>query len=750
MPSRAKAVNHWASDGSGKDPNATIKNCPFSHTVPGLVTWARDQNALKFAARENQKTLDQMQMIRDSAEEGDDEEQLDLEGDQEQMRITPVNPGALTKAASGHLPPTNLPKKPTNLKEQLQFTAVHIQKLERAIANHMVEDAEALVVHQKPAFREVVNQAISFGAAIGKGVFKHVGKKRMRDAIIPDVISRQDETTEMKAYDRKVNDFGSTLVSDGKDDVAKDHLINYVTVTPEGYRWESCQDVSGIRRRSEWVSADLLSMVKNLEDGRKKRRRLHESGDPGEPDGADEVPDLIPDLVGYLEGLQEELAGDDEADLIAAENRAARELVNTVLRLSVGDALHSYVQVVTDTPSVNAKAWALIEAESPHLLANPCIFHCINLHFKHLLKGDKSVRSDPQAPIPEFVELEAWTKELEQFFTNVETPHSCLRKECEAEWPSKGPRRMRKYSDTRAANSFKVWHRAGRLYSNKILTRAVSSQQFLEWESSIPDADGKARCKLIREILADVAKWDFLSKVVAALTPGYKLLRRVDGFTPAVGKVYYGALRVQEHYNELVEKNPDDVWCQRVRGFWRSDWNYMHVDLHSLGFCVDPEYHSHLSNMSNDVWEEFIRCAQRMLKAAPTSCGYTIDQLTSEYAQYQNLTNSYTDNVLEKARNMPAHLWWQQWGRSTPALRFVAMRALSQTVSASCSEQAWSEYDFIHSRRRNRLKKNYASLLVRGHNRARLIRRLRKVSSTEKFHGWTDSDDDDEEAHFSD
>ena len=78
------------------------------------------------------------------------------------------------------------------------------------------------------------------------------------------------------------------------------------------------------------------------------------------------------------------------------------------------------------------------------------------------------------------------------------------------------------------------------------------------------------------------------------------------------------------------------------------------------------------------------------------------------------------------------------------------MRALSQTVSASCSEQAWSEYDFIHSRRRNRLKKNYASLLVRGHNRARLIRRLRKVSFTEKFHGWTDSDDDDEEAHFSD
>jgi hypothetical protein len=39
----------------------------------------------------------------------------------------------------------------------------------------------------------------------------------------------------------------------------------------------------------------------------------------------------------------------------------------------------------------------------------------------------------------------------------------------------------------------------------------------------------------------------------------------------------------------------------------------------------------------------------------------------------------------------------------------------AQTVSAStsCSEQAWSEYDFVHSRRRDRLTEPYASMLVR-------------------------------------
>ena len=99
---------------------------------------------------------------------------------------------------------------------------------------------------------------------------------------------------------------------------------------------------------------------------------------------------------------------------------------------------------------------------------------------------------------------------------------------------------------------------------------------------------------------------------------------------------------------------------------------------------------------------------------------------------------------------MPGHTRWQQLGKSAPALQYVSQRALAQTVSASCSEQAWSEYDFIHSRRRNRLAKPYASMLVRGHNRARLKRRLKDVCYKEKFAEWTDSDDDVEEAFFSD
>jgi hypothetical protein len=150
-------------------------------------------------------------------------------------------------------------------------------------------------------------------------------------------------------------------------------------------------------------------------------------------------------------------------------------------------------------------------------------------------------------------------------------------------------------------------------------------------------------------------------------------------------------------------------------------------------------------------------CGQRVcsdvcsavLRAAPPERGFTIEQFTTEYAMYQNSSGGFNSSVLTMGKNQPAHLWWQQWGKSTPALQFVAMRALAQTCSASCSEQAWSEYDIVHCRRRNRLEKAYASNLTRGHNQARFIRRMVDSGYQQKFLAWTDSDDDEEAAFFS-
>lgn len=51
LSNRAKALDHWAAGGSGKDPCATIKDCPFAHTALGLREHARAQNKVVVVAR---------------------------------------------------------------------------------------------------------------------------------------------------------------------------------------------------------------------------------------------------------------------------------------------------------------------------------------------------------------------------------------------------------------------------------------------------------------------------------------------------------------------------------------------------------------------------------------------------------------------------------------------------------------------------------------------------------------------------
>ena len=132
-----------------------------------------------------------------------------------------------------------------------------------------------------------------------------------------------------------------------------------------------------------------------------------------------------------------EMEADEDAALEAQQDQRARNAYDMLHAMSVGEggALNQYVQIVTDTPSVNAKAWVLIENDIPHMHANPCSFHCVNLFFKHLLNGDKSNRAHPMDPIKECEDLVAWTKDVEQWFTNKDVPRALLLAECMSRWP---------------------------------------------------------------------------------------------------------------------------------------------------------------------------------------------------------------------------------------------------------------------------------------------------------------------------
>jgi hypothetical protein len=91
----------------------------------------------------------------------------------------------------------------------------------------------------------------------------------------------------------------------------------------------------------------------------------------------------------------------------------------------------------------------------------------------------------------------------------------------------------------------------------------------------------------------------------------------------------------------------------------------------------------------------------------------------------------------------------------TPDLAQLAIKVLSQPCGAGAAEQSWAQYEYIHSKRRNRLSRGRASDLLYVSANLKL---LQKIQSGEQFKviEITDADlydlgnSDDEESEGSD
>ena len=99
------------------------------------------------------------------------------------------------------------------------------------------------------------------------------------------------------------------------------------------------------------------------------------------------------------------------------------------------------------------------------------------------------------------------------------------------------------------------------------------------------------------------------------------------------------------------------------------------------------------------------------------------------------------DNGAGGQLEMPAHLWWDQFGASVPQLQSFARIVLAQPASASIVERINSEFAFVKDRRRNRLAHDKANKLVGLFHNLRLILRMTKTAYTEPTVGWMEDDE---------
>ena len=217
----------------------------------------------------------------------------------------------------------------------------------------------------------------------------------------------------------------------------------------------------------------------------------------------------------------------------------------------------------------------------------------------------------------------------------------------------------------------------------------------------------------VAELVGDRNFWLDMQNWMNVLWPAYDLLRELDTPDPALHLVYEGGLAVQQAYTDSTFSH-----SKQLAGLWKDDWAYLHVPVHSAAYVLHPRYRAESMQENGDVWPEFLQVCTKMLGEDAGSMA------VEQFNLYQEGKGLFgTGMAQQSAARMAPHSWWKSYGAATPQLQQLAMKILSQPASAAASEQSWSEYDFVHSKKRNRLKSQVASKLVYVHSNLRLLSR---------------------------
>jgi hypothetical protein len=183
---------------------------------------------------------------------------------------------------------------------------------------------------------------------------------------------------------------------------------------------------------------------------------------------------------------------------------------------------------------------------------------------------------------------------------------------------------------------------------------------------------------------------------------------------------------------------------KKVVECWESRWDMLSTELHGAGYCLDPEFWSDKGlgvDNSKDSSVKALRDAIR--RVLPTAEEQKAAR--ASYTAFRNREGEFGDeDAMSDADSMPAWQWWQMYGEGHPELQKVAMRVLAQVTSACSCERAWSTYDFIHNKRRNRLRQDRARDLVYVFNNGRLVDKLRYGQGA-TFIGWDEEEDEEQQ-----
>jgi len=169
----------------------------------------------------------------------------------------------------------------------------------------------------------------------------------------------------------------------------------------------------------------------------------------------------------------------------------------------------------------------------------------------------------------------------------------------------------------------------------------------------------------------------------------------------------------------------------------------LHNNMHVAGYVLDPEYQSLDNGQHSNV--EVMRGFHNIVKKLLLDVEDQVKAI-EQLAKSRNSEGEFSRPFIKvSAKKLSGWKWWVEFGSECPKLQSVAQKVLSQISCACVCERNWSTYDFIHNKKRNRLRPNRANDLVEVFSNLRLISKVNNIEYEEQMVAWDSGEEELEE-----
>ncbi|GMF53583.1 unnamed protein product [Phytophthora fragariaefolia] len=196
---------------------------------------------------------------------------------------------------------------------------------------------------------------------------------------------------------------------------------------------------------------------------------------------------------------------------------------------------------------------------------------------------------------------------------------------------------------------------------------------------------------------------------------GIGVLSDVAAIVTPVAPVGNGVALDEASQADGTYTNPTAVRLDHLQGLFREKiqkrWRYVHTDAMAVGFLLDP-------SMNID---DFVGCDDEQVDDQVCSlaerCGLItstgVAALTAEILSFKCLKRRGGEALRAKySESSPRGYWGAQSENKYPLLKKLANIVFAMSTSSAASERAWSIFDHIHSKRRNRMSVEKVEMLA--------------------------------------